>query len=245
MNLEIETIEASIFAGTVADEIVTLLADTIDASGQATFVLAGGSTPAAVYRSLVLPPRVDQVDWSKVTCFIGDERWVPPDHQQSNYHMAQATFLSGFGTRAPACIAVDTTLRNAGAGADDYGKRIAQHLKLKAGELPKFDLVLLGMGGDGHTASLFPHSKLITDWSGIAAPCIHPGDGSERVTLLPGAIFSAAQVIFIVTGADKAETVAKVVALEGDENELPARLCHKAKGHVTWFLDSPAAASLN
>jgi 6-phosphogluconolactonase len=244
MSLAIERIESPLFNGAVADEIAASLSDAIADRGRATLVLAGGSTPSAIYRLLALPPRVHDIEWSKVVLYFGDERFVPQSDGKSNFKMVHDTLLHPLGAKAPRCISVDTTVATPTEAARAYAEAIIKEEKLSTGETPVFDLVLLGVGEDGHTASLFPHSPLLNESQGIAAAATHPSDGTERVTILPEIIRAARRLAFVVKGESKSEIVQRVLEGAGDVDAYPANLYRSARGAVTWFLDSAAAVAL-
>lgn len=242
----VEVVESRLFAGTVADEIAATLGDLISEKGSATLVLSGGSTPAIVYRALTVPPRVDDIDWSKVIFFWGDERYVPPTDPQSNFHMVELQLINHLTDNKPKIIPINTSLSTPQDSARDYEKKIKETLKLDDKEIPRFDLMLLGIGEDGHIASLFPGSPLNKETQHIVAAAKHPSDGSDRITMTPSVIINAANVIFIVTDDKKSDIVKRVLEGTNEEDEaLPARLYRKAKGRVTFFLDSAAAVKLS
>jgi len=243
MKPKIEIIESKLFAGTVADEIAACLGEAISEKGEASLVLSGGSTPAAVYRALSTPPRVNEVDWAKLTIFWGDERWVARSDNQSNYKMAQETLISKIKGVTPKLIAPDTSIASAQKGAADYEQALRAWAKSRGDSHVQFDLVLLGMGDDGHTASIFPNSKLPSA-EALCFAVKNPYDGSERVSLTPQALFGARRIIFIVTGENKAEMVQKVFAEEGTSQAIPARLFETAADRVTWFLDTGASLKI-
>lgn len=244
MKPSIEIIEPKLFSGTVADEIVASIAEFVAETGRCTIALAGGSTPGAVYRDLARPPRVQEVEWPKVKLFLGDERWVPSDDVQSNLKMVRETLLVNLPSPGPQVFPVNTTLPNAEAGAKDYERQISSAFSLKTAELPRFDLVLLGIGEDGHTASLFPGSPLLAESGGICSPATKPEDKSVRVSLSAATLFSAKKVFFIAKGEGKSSMMRRVI--EGNEpiEQIPARLYQRATGAVTFFLDSGAGREL-
>lgn len=242
MSYTIEKSEQRLFAGDVADEIVYRLNDAISARGKATIVLSGGSTPAVVFRALATPPRVGEVDWSKVIFLWGDERWVGKDDQQSNYGMANLQLLQYIKKSTPEEIHIDTSLNNPEEAALDCENRVRKIFNLQNKDIPVFDIVLLGLGDDGHTASLFPGNDNDTSDNRIYRSVVSPIDGTKRITITPEVIINARQTIFIVTGAKKADIVNKILM---DSNcNLPATIFRRAKGHVTWFLDSAAASKV-
>ena len=231
------------FASAVADEIVACLSEAISERGTASLVLAGGSTPSSIYRMLGIPPRVGEVEWDKVHLFWGDERWVAQEDNQSNYRMVKETLLHNILNNAPMVHPVDIAASSPETAATKYETEIRSALGTPEGEQPVFDIVLLGIGEDGHTASIFPQSPVMgTDQ--VCAAVKNPS-GSTRVTLTPATLLKARKILFIVKGDNKASVVREV--LEGGDvvENLPAKLFHQAGDRVTWFLDSSAAKKLN
>ncbi|MBX7136717.1 MAG: 6-phosphogluconolactonase [Oligoflexia bacterium] len=244
MNPRVEEIEAKLFAGVVADEIIASLNDAIADKGRAVAALSGGRTPGTIYRALSCPPRVSEVDWSKVVLLWGDERWVPKSDGQSNFKLAHETLLGLLSEAKPTVHAVDTSLKTPALAAAEYAKQIKALGLPERAAVPVMDLVLLGMGEDGHTASVFPHSGLCAVKGELCRAVKHPSDGSERVTMLPEFLFAANRVLFIVSGSNKSDTLRRVLRDEGAEEDLPARCFKRANERVTWFVDSAAAQGL-
>jgi 6-phosphogluconolactonase len=242
MSPVIEVFEPRLFDGAIADEILASVQERVAEKGRCTIALAGGSTPAGVYRAMSKPPRVQEVDWSTVDLLWGDDRWVPHDDDQSNYRMVNETLLSQLKGTRPAVYPVDTALQSPEMGAKAYSDTIQ---KLSGAPSPKLDIVLLGIGEDGHTASLFPGSPVLHRKDSICFSVTHPTNGTQRVTMGSEALFSAWRVFFIVKGEAKAEIMRRV--LEGSEpvEVLPSRLYTTATGQVTFFLDSGAAKLLS
>lgn len=245
MATNIEVYEPKLFSGAVADEIIACVNDAITERGRCRISLAGGSTPGAIYRMLSQPPRVSDLDWPKVELYWGDERWVPRTDNQSNYKMVQETLLTHLPAPGPKVYGVETDLASPEAGAEAYAATLRKSFGLQAGQQPVFDLVLLGVGEDGHTASLFPHSAAIHQSGLIAAPVKHPVDGGFRITLLPDVLFAARKILFIVKGEEKAEVLQRVI--EGSESLdlLPSKLYKQAEERVSFLLDSRASSALN
>ncbi|NDC38529.1 MAG: 6-phosphogluconolactonase [Proteobacteria bacterium] len=239
MKPVVEIFEPRLFDGAVADEIVASVQERIAEKGRCSIALAGGSTPAGVYRSMTKPPRVSEVNWGAIDLFLGDERWVPPADDQSNYRMIQETFLSNLKEALPTIYPVDTTLSAPSAGAQNYAKTIQE---VTGGSL---DIVLLGIGDDGHTASLFPGSSVLADKTQIVHAVRHPSNGTERVTLAAHLLFGAWRVFFIVKGEGKAEIMRRVLNGSEPPSVLPSRLYVEASGRVTFLLDSAAAKQLD
>lgn len=242
VKTKIEQVEPKLFAATVADEITACITDVLADKPKCSLVLAGGSTPAAVYRALSVPPRNEQIDWKRVQLFWGDERWVPHTDNQSNFKMVQETLLSKLGTNRPEVYGVDTALGSTELGAKAYAKAILSACGGSSVAELKFDLVLLGMGEDGHTASIFPGAEIPEGQICFAAT--NPHDHTKRLSLTPAALFSARRIIFIVNGENKAGMLKRIFAKEGDTLELPARHYESAAERVTWFIDTGAAKEL-
>ena len=242
MKASVETIEPKLYAGAVADEIISVLSEAIDERGSASLVLSGGTSPSSVYRVLSHPPRVSSLDWSRVKIFFGDERWVPIDDDQSNFRLAQETLLSQLPGAGAEVVAVNTSLASPNAGAEDYERRIQQTLGITAPTLPTFDLVLLGLGEDGHTASLFPGSNVLHERAKLCLAVEH--NQQARITMTAPVFENARSVIFIVTGESKAGAVKRVLHGTDAAQNIPSRIFLDFRGRITWFLDSAAAHEL-
>ncbi len=245
MSVTIEVVEPKSFASAVADEIVASIDEILETKERCSLVLAGGRTPSSIYRLLARPPIVREIRWSAMDLFWGDERWVPQNHQHSNYNMVVETLLSQLGGDKPRVFPVDTSLSSPEAGAESYNQTIRAAVPVDSNGIPQFDMVVLGVGEDGHTASLFPGSSVLKQSGGICFPAKQPEDGSDRVTLSSATLCAAKRMIFIVKGESKSEVVKRI--LEGSESceALPAKIYEKATGSVTWFLDSAAAKKLD
>lgn len=240
MAPSIEVIEPVLFAGVVADEIVATIAEAVAERGSCAVALAGGSTPSAIYRCLAKPPRVSEVDWVKVKLFWGDERWVPRGDTQSNFKMTHETLLGQISGTGPKIFPVPTDEASPAAGAAAYAATIRREL----GDVPVFDLVILGIGEDGHTASIFPHSPVLQGGATVCAAVEQPEEKKPRITLTPDVLFGARRIIFIVKNDSKADIMKRV--LEGPESidEIPSKLYTRAADRTTFFLDSGAAVRL-
>ena len=206
--------------------------------------LSGGSTPQRLYSLLARPSYQAEIDWSRVFFFWGDERCVPPDHPDSNFNMANQALFS----RAP--VPPENIFRILGElgrdrAAEDYENRLKTFFA--AATLPRLDLIFLGLGDDGHTASLFPGSPGVSERQRWAIGVEHktpPLPLVDRVTLTPPVLNAAANVIFLVSGAGKAERVAQVLRGPHQPEILPAQAIRPAQGRLLWLLDRPAAAGL-
>ena len=225
-------------ARAVARRFVELAREAVESHGRFAVALAGGSTPKRVYELLATEEFSGQVRWERVHLFFGDERAVPPEHPESNFRMARSALLS----RVP--IPSDNVRRMRGEG-DAEDAALAYEGELRAffadAPWPRFDLVLLGIGDDGHTASLFPHTpalRELTRWA-VANPVEKLK--TVRLTLTAPAINHAAHVLFIVTGAAKRERLQEVIAGPPDPERLPAQLIRPVRGTLEWFLDRAAS----
>ncbi len=215
--------------------IRTHLQQVIDKNGTATIALAGGSTPKVVYQALSKA----EFAWDKLHVFWGDERFVPSSHPDSNEKMARENWLDLVAMPAANIHPWPTTAGTPEQCAELYGAELAKYF---AAPQPSFDLVLLGMGEDGHTASLFPHTAAL----GVVdrSTTVGQKDGQPRLTLTVPAINNAACVAFIITGASKRPALKQVMAAAADSQEYPTRLIQPT-GELIWWFDEAAAADLD
>ena len=242
----IEIVEPKLFAGAVADEIVATIEENISEQGSCSISLAGGRTPGSVYRLLSRPPRVGRIDWSKIRFYWGDERWVPHDDDQSNYHMVAETLLSNLtDSSKPEVFPVDTSQSSPKKAAEKYAEQIVENEKKTDKGIPYFDLVILGLGEDGHFASIFPGDKWGKRKEKIAYAVNPNSKDSERITISPDVLLASSRILFIVTGDGKSEIVSRV--LEGEEKAdiIPAKAFIEIPNKVTWFVDTCSASKLS
>jgi 6-phosphogluconolactonase len=221
-----------------AELVIAAATSAIDATGRFTLALSGGSTPRALYSRLAEPAQATRMDWGRVHLFWGDERCVPPTDGSSNYRMADEALLS----KVPVPPANVHRIRGEDeprAAANGYETLLRSWF---AGTT--FDLVLLGMGSNGHTASLFPGLTAVDEAERWVAAELVPEVGMWRVTLTAPAINAAARVLFLVTGRDKAATLREVLSGPRDPRRLPAQLISPSPGRLTWLVDEAAAAEL-
>jgi 6-phosphogluconolactonase len=208
-----------------------------------TVALAGGATPRATYMRLATPPPSESMAWAHTFVFFGDERCVPPDHPASNYRMAAETLLSKVPIPPAQVFPMRGDADEPDAAAIEYGRTLARVFGTRRGEMPRFDLILLGMGLDGHTASLFPGSPVLKE---VFRPvvAVHAAAAAipHRLTLTLPVLNAAALVVFLVSGPEKAKAVKAVL---GDGVLLPAGLVRPAGGRLVWMLDQAAARLLN
>jgi 6-phosphogluconolactonase len=224
-----------------AERIATVAREAIERHGRFDWVLSGGSTPEQLYALLASPEQAHGIDWERVAFFFGDERCVPPDDPQSNYRMAFGALLAPLGVRSEQVHRMRGEL-GAAAAAADYQTQLERCPGLAASGLPSFDLVLLGLGGDGHTASLFPGTAALDERSRWVVES-HPAGLVPRVTLTFPVLDAARRVLFLASGADKAGAVRRVLHGTGAE-PLPAARVRPHAGDAEWLLDAAAAAEL-
>jgi 6-phosphogluconolactonase len=224
-----------------ARRVVELAREAIDERGAFSIALSGGSTPRRVYELLAGDEFRESVDWPSVHVFFGDERAVPADHAESNYRMANEALLSRVLV-LPENVHRIEGLGDAAANASAYESVMRGFFG--DAEWPRFDLVLLGMGDDGHTASLFPGTVALSErraW--VVANWVEKFD-AWRITLSAPAINAARHVLFLVTGAGKAERLREVLKGERDPMRLPSQLISPHDGTLEWFIDNAAASRL-
>ncbi|MBI5670242.1 MAG: 6-phosphogluconolactonase [Chloroflexi bacterium] len=209
-------------------------------SGAFALALSGGSTPKRLYHLLATDAYSHRIEWPRAHVFWGDERCVPPDDPTSNYHLARKTLLD----HVP--IPPENVHRIYGEQEPAQAAALyEQHLRTFFGGPPRFNLILLGMGGDGHTASLFPHTPALAErerW--VVASYYAQVQPSWRITLTLPAINAAARVLFLVSGVEKAETLCRVLEGEAAPEDLPARLVQPTDGELFWLMDEAAASRL-
>lgn len=221
-----------------AELFVTLAAQAIRERGRFLVALSGGSAPTALYRLLAREP----MDWTRVHVFWGDERLVPPDDPESNCGQAREVLLKHIPIPSENIHRVASELEPDDA-ARDYS-RVLKEFADPPLDWPRFDLVLLGMGEDGHTASLFPGSPAEATEPVIAVTANYQGRPARRVTLTPLVFNAAQQVIFLVAGANKAITLNRVFNDYNSLEQIPAKRIQPADGQVTWLVDEAAGSAL-
>jgi 6-phosphogluconolactonase len=229
-------------AAAAAAEFVRAATAAIAARGRFTVALAGGSTPRALYALLADPraPHRAQVAWEQVHVFFGDERQVDPEHPDSNCRMATGTLLGHVPIPPEQVHRIRGENPDADRAAEEYEEILATEFRLGTGDRPRFDLVLLGMGADGHTASIFPGSAAARVTDRLAVGVHMPPPGHDRVTLTLPVFVAAATVVFMVTGQDKAPALGRVAA----GHDLPAGRVRPADGALLWLVDHAAATAL-
>lgn len=234
---------AAALAQQTADEFVRLAQESVAARGRFTVALAGGSTPKAAYALLASAAYRDRVPWQQIDFFWGDERHVPPDHPDSNYSMAYAGMLSKV-TIPAAHIHRVTAERDAQQAADEYEATLQTAFGLAPDTMPRFDLILLGLGPDGHTASLFPGTAAVHEFKRlVVAPWVEKFH-TFRITLTPAVLCNAAHVVFAAGGSDKAETLQHVLYGPYQPDLYPSQVVKPTHGMLLWLVDRAAARLL-
>jgi 6-phosphogluconolactonase len=208
--------------------------------GRFSAALSGGSSPGRLYKLLAGEPYRTRIPWDQVHLFWGDERCVPPGDPGSNYHLAEGTLISQVPIPPENVHRMRGELEP-GAAAQAYDRELQEFF---CGPRPRFDLVLLGLGEDGHTASLFPDSPILAEVEHLVAPAValYQDRPAQRMTLTLPAINTARQVLFLVSGSAKAQIVQAV--LEDPTGQLPAQCIRPTAGRLIWLLDAAAAHSL-
>jgi 6-phosphogluconolactonase len=251
-SIEVLATAADLFHA-AAEEFVRAARTAIGAQGRFTVALSGGSTPKALYS--LLASNYASFAWNRVFLFFGDERHVPPTDPESNYRMVNESLLTKIAIPPENVFRVLTENPDADAAALDYESRLRRFFEIRSGlrsedrsedqppEFPRFDLILLGMGPDGHTASLFPDSAALDEQSRLVVANWVAKFNTHRITLTFPVLNRAAEVMFLASGADKAEMLRQV--LEGKNTPpLPSQRVQPSDGKLLWMLDEAAAAKL-
>jgi 6-phosphogluconolactonase len=227
-------------ARATADRFVAAAVDAIEQRGIFRVALSGGGTPKQVYPLLLEPQRRDAVDWASVEFFWGDERAVPPDHPESNFGVAYGMLISQLPRVRPDRIhRMPAEAEDLDAAALSYESELRLAFGARGDEPPSFDLIWLGMGPDGHTASLFPGSPALDESERWVVAAWAPAQQAWRMTLTFPVLRAAHQTLFVVTGADKAQVLERVRA---NDLELPA--ARVTGDNVDWIVDAAAAAGV-
>jgi 6-phosphogluconolactonase len=208
--------------------------------------LSGGSTPRMLYELLASDTNIFRADvpWDNIDFFFGDERWVPHEHPDSNFKLADDFLFRPLDIAGANVYPFRTTGVDPDESARHYEATLRGVLDATRDSVPELDLVFLGMGDDGHTASLFPGTDVVHDNERLAAGLYVPKLSANRVTLTPLTLNSAAQVLFMVTGAAKAPALREVLEGTYEPDRFPSQALRNSFGQVTWLIDKDAAARL-
>jgi len=223
-----------------AEEIVRVMNAAINDRGVCFVALAGGETPRHCYRRLGMDPLKDRVDWSCVHLFFSDERPVPPNDSQSNFGMVERSLI----------LLIDIPQRNVHRIKGEIDLAVAaeeyeMELRTAFGKRPvRFDLVLLGIGEDGHTASMFPGTDVVEEKTALVRPVVDPDQNIRRVTLTFPIINSAREILFLASGKRKASIVQRVLGTTESAKDLPATMVRPVDGRLRWMLDEEAASQI-
>jgi 6-phosphogluconolactonase len=207
--------------------------------------LSGGSTPAFLYALLADDPSFQtEVPWDKIHCFWEDERHVPPDHPESNYRMAYDAMLSKVPIPSENVHRIKAENPDAQQVVEEYEATIRTFFQLRTGNFPRYDLVLLGLGPDGHTASLFPGTEALHERNRLVVANWVEKFHAHRITMTLPVFNEAAFVLFLVSGAEKAKILRQVLEEKGRKEPFPSQLVRPTHGRLLWLVDRAAARLL-
>jgi 6-phosphogluconolactonase len=237
--------DGAALARRAAQYLLEMTGEAVGARGRARIAISGGSTPFAAFRLLADPSQHFRacMPWDKLDLFWVDERCVPPDHEDSNYRHTREALLDHVPLNNGQVHRMEGELDPEQAAAR-YESGLRNSFRLEGAETPRFDLVQLGMGPDGHTASLFPHSEAIHEMGRLVTANHVENKDAWRITLTWPVINHAASVFFLIGGAEKAEVLKEVLLGPRDPERLPSQLIRPSSGILTLFLDKAAAALL-
>jgi 6-phosphogluconolactonase len=233
-------------AEAAAVRIAALIGERAGSGNECHLALCGGTTPGETYRRLASSPLAEHIPWDKVHVFFGDERDVPQDNVENNYRLVSKTLLDHVPVPLSRIHPMPADCRDLAAAAEQYENLIRRIVPAESGDVPRFDLILLGMGSEGHTASLFPDTPALQERRRLVAAQYVPVIGRNRMTFTFPLINEARCVMFLVTGADKAAAVSGV--LLGDEQtraRYPASSVRPTRGQLVWVLDAAAGKGLS
>jgi len=227
-----------------AEQIARVTSEAVTLRGRCAVALTGGSTARGMYQALARTASLRaQVPWTNIDFFWGDERCVPPDHADSNFRMAHEAMLSAVPVAADRIHRMAGELDDASVAARLYESEMLATLSPPE-PMPRFDLMLLGLGTDGHIASLFPGTPALGERQRLCVDNVMPSTGARRITMTLPVINAARTVMFVVSGPDKAAIVRAVHHRQGGEGALPAQLVQPESGELLWMLDRDAARLL-
>jgi 6-phosphogluconolactonase len=228
-----------------AQEIVSSASQAVTERGRFTIALSGGSTPRSLYSLLAANART-VLPWAQMFFFWGDERHVPPTDPESNFHMANEAMLAVIPVAASNIFRVPAENPDANAAAQAYEQTLQKFFQLQPGEFPHFDLILLGLGPDGHTVSLFPETAALQEKSRLVVANWVEKFKTSRITFTLPVLNAARSVVFLVSGTEKAPTLHAVLEDKAATGErYPAKLVRPSDGKLIWFLDRAAASQLS
>jgi 6-phosphogluconolactonase len=227
-----------------AEEVIRVATEAISKRGRFAIALSGGSTPKNLF-TLIAANASASLPWEKVFFFWGDERHVPPDDPDSNYRMASEALLSKVPIPPTNIFPIPAGNPDAAAAAEAYEETLRKFFGLGPGEFPRFDLILLGMGPDGHTASLFPETAALREKSRLVVANWVEKLKTSRITFTLPVLNAARCVAFLVSGADKAAVLHEVLEGDAPPDKYPSKLVKPSDGKLIWFVDRAAASQLS
>jgi len=242
-EVRILTTPQELFAA-AADEVLRSATEAVTQRGRYTIALSGGSTPRSLYTLLATNAR-NAMPWDRTFFFWGDERHVSPADPESNYRMVEESMLSKAPVPAGNVFRVAAENPDATAAADAYEKTLKSFFALEAGQLPRFDLILLGLGPDGHTASLFPGTAALREESRLVVANWVEKFKTSRITFTLPVLNAARCVAFLVSGTDKAPALHAVLETDAPGEQYPSKLVHPTDGELIWMVDRAAASELS
>jgi len=250
-NIEIKICaDADAISREAATRFVDAARDATERDGKFSVALSGGSTPRKLFEKLALPETQSRVDWNAVHLFWSDERAVPPDDKDSNFHTAHESLITHIPipeANIHRIAGEQAQVSDAGAeqAAAEYEAEIRRVLQTPDNEMPRFDLIMLGMGADGHTASLFPTTTALDETArGVVSVWVEKMN-TRRVTFTFPLLNHAAHVMFLIGGADKSHTLRDVLQPENEAAKYPSQRVKPTNGKLTWLIDEAAASELN
>ena len=242
MEIRTLTTPQELFAA-AAEEVVRAATEAVAQRGRFTIALSGGSTPKSLFNLLATNART-VLPWDRMFFFWGDERHVPPTDPDSNYKMAEETMLSKIPVAAGNVFRIPAENPDAPAAAETYEKTLQKFFAIEPGQFPRFDLILLGMGPDGHTASLFPGSAGLQEKSRLVIANWVEKFKTHRLTFTLPVLNAAACVTFLVSGTDKAPALHEVLEGDAPGEQYPSKLVRPTDGKLIWLIDRAAASQL-
>jgi 6-phosphogluconolactonase len=226
------------------EEVIGVATAAVAQRGRFTIALSGGSTPKNLF-TLIAANASTSLPWEKIFFFWGDERHVPPTDAENNYRMAEETLLSKVPVPPANIFRIPTENKDASAVALAYEQTLQKFFALAPGEFPRFDLILLGMGPDGHTASLFPETAALQEKSRLVVANWVEKLNASRITLTLPVLNAARRVAFLVSGADKATVLHEVLEGKAPGEKYPSKLVQPSDGKLIWFVDRAAGSELS
>jgi 6-phosphogluconolactonase len=226
-----------------AEEVVRAATEAVAQRGQFTIALSGGSTPKNLFNLLATNART-VFPWDRTYFFWSDERHVPPADPESNYRMAEEIMLSKIPVNAGNVFRIAAENPDAAAVAEAYEQTLRKFFQLQPGQVPVFDLILLGMGPDGHTASLFPNTAGLQEKTRLVIANWVDKLKANRLTMTLPVLNSAREVAFLASGTDKAQVLRTVLEEDAPPEQYPAKLVRPSNGRLIWFVDRAAASQL-